>query len=51
MEPKKCEGWEWWTTAQLREKYDSEPKTLFLPIQNLFEQRPEMAKKLENGEI
>ena len=51
LEPDKCEGWEWWTVEQLRQKYESQPKQLFLPMQNVFEQRPELMKALESGEL
>lgn len=51
MEPEKCEGWEWWSPEQMRDRYLREPETLFLPIQNLFEQRTEMAERLGRGEI
>ena len=49
LEPEKCEGWQWWTVKQLRESYETDPNSLFLPMRNLFEQRPEMAEKLETG--
>ena len=36
---------------ELRERYHSRPEDLFLPMRNFFEQRPEMAEKLERGEF
>lgn len=47
LEPEKCEGWEWWSVTELRERYERSPEQLFLPMRNLFEQRPEVAKELE----
>lgn len=50
LEPEKCEGWEWWTVTQLRERYERDPGSLFLPMANLFEQRPQVAANLESGD-
>lgn len=47
MEPNKCEEWSWLTFAEISQKGNEE---LFLPVQNLLKQAPQM-EKLLNIEI
>ncbi|BGP30091.1 hypothetical protein JCM10296v2_001843 [Rhodotorula toruloides] len=41
LEPEKCERWEWHTWVQLKELASDPHNRLFLPLRNLFLQRPD----------
>ncbi|BGP06058.1 Nudix hydrolase 1 [Rhodotorula toruloides] len=41
LEPEKCERWEWHTWPQLKELASAPHNRLFLPLRNLFLQRPD----------
>ncbi|BGO89617.1 hypothetical protein NBRC10512_001532 [Rhodotorula toruloides] len=41
LEPEKCERWEWHTWPQLKELASDPHNRLFLPLRNLFLQRPD----------
>lgn len=45
-EPDKCEEWVWLTLSQVSQK---SPGELFLPIQNLMKQVPDLEKILDTG--
>ncbi|GAA5830414.1 hypothetical protein JCM11251_001337 [Rhodosporidiobolus azoricus] len=42
LEPEKCERWEWTSWEKLKDLAQDPNNTLFLPLRNLFLQRPEL---------
>ncbi|KAK5125970.1 hypothetical protein LTR85_011325 [Meristemomyces frigidus] len=46
MEPDKCEGWKWQTFGELR-KMERADSSLFQPLVDLMEQRPDVCRTLE----
>lgn len=44
MEPNKCEEWAWLTFTDIRRKSTEE---LFLPVQNLLKQAPQIEKLMD----
>lgn len=46
MEPDKCAGWKWHTFGELR-KMERADSSLFQPLVDLMEQRPDICRTLE----